>query len=136
MIGGIVKNQQGLHGAQRLLLCQLSVMVLLAIIAIWFSGTTAAISALLGGLVSVVPNAYFARKLFQHQGAHAARQIVNGFYKGEASKILLSIAMFTLVFKWFNIIPLVFFAVYIVVQLVFWFAPLIFDNKQNRPESD
>ena len=104
-------------------------------IALLFSGMLAAISAGLGGLVSIVPNAYFARKLFQYQGARAARQIVNNFYKGEAMKLLLTVALFAMVFKWFNIVPWVFFVVYIVTQMVFWFSPLIF-NHQNRPESD
>lgn len=135
-MGRTVKNQQGLHGANQLFAWQLGITLLLASIAMVVSGLTAAESALLGGLVSIVPNAYFARKLFRHQGAHAAKQIVNSFYKGEASKIALSIMMFALVFKFFTIIPLIFFTVYIVVQMVFWFAPLIFTTKQNRPESD
>lgn len=130
------KNQRGLQGAQRLLMCQLSITGLLAGAAILLSGTTAAISALLGGLVNMIPNAYFARTMFRYQGARAAKQIVNSFYKGEALKIVLSIALFMLVFKFFNIVPLVFFATYIVAQMVFWFAPLIFDNKPDRPESD
>ena len=131
-----MKNQQGLQGAKRLLAWQLGITLLLASIAIVVSGLTAAVSALLGGSVSIVPNAYFARKLFRHQGAHAAKQIVSSFYKGEASKIALSIVMFALVFKFFIITPLIFFIVYIVVQMLFWFAPLIFATKQNRPESD
>lgn len=130
-----MKNQQGEQGAKRLLQCQLGLTILLATIAILFLGVMAAISALLGGLVSIVPNAYFARKLFQYQGARAARQIVNGFYKGEAMKLLLTVTLFAVVFKWFNIIPLVFFLVFIMTQMVFWFSPLIFNN-QNRPESD
>ena len=130
-----MKNQQGEQGAKRLLQCQLGLTILLATIALFFLGVMAAISALLGGLVSIVPNAYFARKLFQYQGARAARQIVNGFYKGEAMKLLLTVTLFAVVFKWFNIIPLVFFLVFIMTQMVFWFSPLIFNN-QNRPESD
>jgi ATP synthase protein I len=136
MVGRTVKNQQGLHGANRLFAWQLGITLLLALIAMVVSGLTAAMSALLGGLVSIVPNAYFARKLFRHQGAQAAKQIVNSFYKGEASKIALSIAMFAVVFKFYTTTPLIFFTVYIVVQMVFWFAPLIFSTKQNRPESD
>lgn len=136
MMGGIVKNQHGAKGARRLIGWQLRLTVLLAAIATCLLGTKAGGSAMLGGLVSVVPNAYFAKKLFQHQRAQAARQIINSFYKGEALKIMLSIAMFALVFKFFKIVPVVFFVVYIVVQMVFWFAPLIFVNKPDRPESD
>jgi ATP synthase protein I len=136
MMGGIVENKHGVKGAQRLLACQIAITLLLAIIFTLLLGLMAGESAVLGGLVSIVPNAYFARKIFRHQGARAARQIANSFYKGEASKIALSIIMFALVFKYFKIIPLVFFVVYIVAQMVMWFAPLIFVNKPDRPESD
>lgn len=105
-------------------------------LALIYMGVGATQSVLLGGMVSVVPNAYFARKLFQHQGARAARQIVNGFYTGEAFKLALTFVLFAMVFKFFKIDPLVFFAAYILAQMVFWFAPLIFDNNRNGPESD
>jgi ATP synthase protein I len=108
----------------------------MAVIALVFIGVEAARSVVLGGVVSVVPNAYFAKKLFQHQGARAARQIVNSFYSGEALKLALTFVLFAMVFKLFNIVPLVFFAAYILAQMVFWFAPLIFDYNRNRPESD
>ena len=130
-----MRNQQGAQGAKRLLLCQLGWTVLLSTLALLFLSRTAALSAVLGGLVSVVPNAYFARQLFQYQGARQARQIVNRFYKGEAMKLLLTVVLFAMVFKWATILPLVFFLVYITTQMVFWFSPLIFNN-QNRPKSD
>lgn len=132
----MVKNQQGLRGARRLFIGQLGVSILIAIALTCFAGTKAGLSAILGGLVSAIPNAVFAIKLFQYQGARAAKQIVNSFYIGEVLKIILSIVLFALVFIFFKIVPLVFFATYIVVQMMVWFAPLIFDNKQNRPESD
>ena len=129
-------NQQGVRGARRLFACQFAVTLLLAVLAMLFSGVIAAESAILGGLVCILPNAYFARKLFRYNGAGAAKKIVDSFYRGEALKIFLSIALFTLVFKFFIIVPLIFFAVYIVTQMVFWFSPLIFVNNYNGPESD
>ena len=120
-----------MRGAWRLVAWQVGITLVCGLIAILFISTKAGLSALLGGLVSAVPNAFFARKLFKHQGAQAAKQIVNSFYKGEALKIMLSIALFVLVFKYFNIVPLVFFIVYIIVQAVFWFAHMIFVNKRE-----
>lgn len=131
-----MKNQQGLLGARRLILCQLGVTIVVALLATLLSSRIAGLSALLGGLVSALPNAYFARTMFQHQGANAAKQIVNGFYKGEALKMVLTIVLFTAVFKFFIIMPLVFFSVYILAQMVFWFAPLMFVSNNNRPKSD
>jgi len=131
-----VKNRQGILGAQRLVACQLSITLLLATIATLLLNATAGVSAVLGGMVSALPNAYFASKLFKYHGAVASKQIVNSFYKGEALKIILSIVLFTLVFKFFKIVPLVFFAVYIVAQMMVWFAPVIFVSNKNRPKSD
>jgi ATP synthase protein I len=96
----------------------------------------AASSALLGGMVCIVPNAYFASKLFKYQGARSAKKIVNSFYKGEALKIVISVFLFTAVFLLFKITPLAFFGAYIMILMTHWFAPLIIVNKQNRPESD
>ncbi|MCX7116855.1 MAG: ATP synthase subunit I [Legionellales bacterium] len=119
-------NQQGLRGATRLVACQLGLTLLISIIALVGSGTLSAISVILGGMVSLVPNAYFATQLFRYQGAHAARRIVASFYKGEAAKFLLTFVLFALVFVCFQIIPWVFFVTYILVQMVIWFAPLFF----------
>ncbi len=121
-----------MQGAQRLLLIQLGVAVLISVIALIVGDVKAALSAVAGGLVCAIPNAYFVSKLFKHNGARAARQIVNGFYKGEALKLILSVALFALVFKYLNVNPLVFFVAYIAAQMVFWFAPLIIVNRPKR----
>ncbi len=123
-----MKNQRGLHGAQRLFMCQSGLTLVLAVIAFIISGNKAAFSVILGGLLSIIPNMYFASVLFKHQGAQAAKQIVNGFYKGEAMKLLLTILLFALVFKYCSVIPLLFFTVYILVQAVLWLAPWLFNN--------
>lgn len=128
-MGMNVKNQQGLRGARRILFLQLGIAVIISLFAYVFCNLTAAYSAVMGGLVCVIPSAYFARKLFQYQGARAARKIVNNFYQGEACKIALSVVLFALVFACFKINPVVFFGTYIVTQLVFWFAPVILINK-------
>lgn len=123
-------------GIVRLWLVQSGVTLVFAALCALVYGTNAASSALLGGIVYIIPNAYFASKLFKHQGARSAKQIVNSFYKGEALKIVISILLFTAVFLLFKITPLAFFASYIMTLMTHWFAPLIIVNKQNRPESD
>lgn len=131
-----MNKQLSKRGIVRLWLVQLGVTLIFVVLCAVIFGANAAGSALLGGMVCIIPNAYFARKLFKYQGARSAKQIVNGFYKGEAIKMILSIALFTAVFVYVKITPLAFFASYIMVLMTHWFAPLIIVNKQNRPESD
>lgn len=131
-----MNKQLSKRGIVRLWMVQLGVTTVFAVICAIAFGANAASSALLGGIVCVVPNAYFASKLFKYQGARSAKKIVNGFYKGEAIKIVLSVLLFTAVFVWVKITPFAFFASYIMVLMTHWFSPLIIVNKQNRPESD
>lgn len=109
-----------------LLMVQFGWMGLLALISWYLAGRIGLQSAILGGLIYILPNAYYVKKIFQHQGARAAKQILSSFYKGEALKISLSIVLFTLVFIFFSINPLIFFGAYIGMQLLIWLTPLIF----------
>ncbi len=126
-----MNNGHGLKGAVRLFRMQWVIIFVISIITLLVSSVQAAVSVLLGGLVSIIPNMYFARMLFKYHGAQAARKIVNSFYKGEAIKMLLTVSLFALVFKSLKVVPLAFFAGFIVAQLLIWFAPLFFDNKRK-----
>ena len=131
-----MNKQLNKRGVLRLWLVQLGITLILAALCALLYTMNAAISAILGGLVCIIPNACFASKLFKHQGARAAKQIVNSFYAGEALKIFLSIFLFTAVFVLCRITPLAFFASYILILMTHWLAPWIIVNKLNRPESD
>lgn len=124
-----MNKQLSKRGIVRLWLIQLGTTLIFAVICAIAFGVNAASSALLGGMVYIVPNVYFARTLFKYQGARSAKQIVNSFYKGEALKIILSLLLFTAVFVWVKITPLAFFAAYIMLLMTHWFAPLIIANK-------
>lgn len=56
-------------------------------------GTAAALSALLGGGIALMANAWFARQVFRYQGARQAHRIAHGFYRGEAGKFVMSAAL-------------------------------------------
>jgi len=56
-------------------------------------------SLLVGGMIAVLGHGYFAYKLFRFAGAQATRQILRGFYAGEAGKFLITIVLFAAVFK-------------------------------------
>lgn len=126
-----MKNKRGIQGAHRLFRVQLVTMLVISSVVFVVSGIRPSASVLLGGLVSIVTNGHFAWIMFRYHGAKNARKIVNSFYKGEAIKMLLTVCLFALIFKNIKVVPLAFFAGFIVAQMMIWFAPLIFDNKRK-----
>ncbi|TBU75453.1 F0F1 ATP synthase subunit I [Phytopseudomonas daroniae] len=108
------------------LVVQLIVVLLLAA-ALWqWRGAVAGYSGLCGGLIAWLPNLYFAHKAFRFSGARAAQAIVRSFYAGEAGKLVLTAVLFALVFAGVKPLDaLVLFGVFLLTQLVNWFAPLL-----------
>lgn len=87
-------------------------------------GKSYALSAFLGGAAAFIPNLYFAMKVYKSSGQEA-RKIVNSFYAGESGKLLLTAALFIMIFQLPNIEILALLAVYIAALSVFWFALLM-----------
>ena len=116
------------------LLAQL-VVVLLAAVVLWQSlGKVAGYSGLLGGLIAWLPNLYFAHKAFRFSGARAAQAIVRSFYAGEAGKLILTAVLFALTFAGVKPLEaLAVFGVFVLTQLVNWFAPLLMKTRLSRP---
>jgi len=67
-------------------------LVLLAVDQVW------AYSMFSGGLIAIVPQAYFGALAFRWRGARSARAIARSSYAGEVGKFLLSFAGFAAVF--------------------------------------
>ena len=83
--------------AYRVSVVQAVILLLLCVgLAIW--NDVVAYSALLGGLINVVPQAWFAHKVFARRGARAAQQIASASYAAEVGKFVLAITGFALVF--------------------------------------
>jgi len=77
---------------------QLIATAFIATISLLFAGNVTAYSALLGGLISALPNSYFALQAFKFQGARNAEKVVKSFIKGELGKIAITIVLFALSF--------------------------------------
>lgn len=116
------------------LLAQL-VVVLLAAVVLWqWRGVTTGYSGLLGGLIAWLPNLYFAHKAFRFTGARAAQAIVRSFYAGEAGKLILTAVLFALTFAAVKPLEaLAVFGVFVLTQVVNWFAPLLMKIRFLRP---
>ncbi len=122
-------NDKARRGARNVLLLQLIVAVCLAGFWLLGKGGLAAQSALLGGGVHILPSWVFAQKMFRYAGAQQAQQIVKSFYLGEALKLLLTLLLFALVFIYIKIDPLAFFITFVVIQAVFWLAPVLMKTR-------
>lgn len=81
-------------------------------------------SSLWGGLAAFIPNLYFALRIRNSTGK-GARKVVNSFYKAESGKLLLTAALFIIIFQIPNIEILPLLTVYVTALSVFWFALLM-----------
>jgi len=82
----------------KVIVAQLFATLFIATISLLFSGNVVAYSVLLGGLISALPNSYFAMQAFKYQGARSADKVVKSFIRGELGKIGITIVLFALSF--------------------------------------
>ena len=80
-------------------------------------------SVLVGALIQVVPQAWFARQAFKHTGAKQASLVVGAIYRGETGKLVLTaallVAAFTLFKDWNYVALFTAFIAMIPLQLIF-----------------
>lgn len=103
---------------------QIMIIMLLTAGFALMGGKSYALSAALGGAAAFIPNLYFALRVYKSAGQEA-RKIVKSFYAGESGKLLLTGALFLMIFQLPNIQILPLLAVYIAALSVFWFALLM-----------
>jgi len=72
--------------------------VVAALVSLLLFDLVAAYSILLGGFISIVPNGYFAWKVFRFRGARNTPLIIKSFYAGETGKLIMTGVLFALVF--------------------------------------
>ena len=81
----------------RITLCQLVLLVALCLLLLAVDKVVA-YSVFCGGLIAVIPQAYFALLAFRWRGARAASAVARSSYVGEVGKFVLSVCGFALVF--------------------------------------
>ena len=91
------QNQASHHQAFRFIITQLLITIVLSA-ALLIYDTTVAYSALAGGLIATLANAWFAIKVFRVEPTVAAGTLLAMFYVGEIVKIVFTGAMFVIVF--------------------------------------
>jgi ATP synthase protein I len=55
-------------------------------------------SAFIGGLIFIVPNAWFVHRVYRYQGARQTRLMVGNLFRAESTKIALTAVFFAAVF--------------------------------------
>ena len=59
-------------------------------------------SVLVGALIQIVPQAWFAKQAFKHSGASQASLVVSAIYRGQTGKLILTAALLITAFTLFK----------------------------------
>lgn len=119
----------------KVLLAQLVLTGVLAMLFWGIDGRISGYSALLGGLICVVPNAFLALRLAVPRRDPGAGALMRAAYIGELGKLALTVLMFTMVFTLVR--PLAagaLFAGFIAAQLVTFSGFLMRDGITEAEE--
>lgn len=110
-----------------------SVILVIVSLAFLIRSQVAGYSALLGGLIFLVPHGYFALKAFRYSGARSAKKIMSSFYQGEAGKLILCAIFFTMVFKWIQPLDIAaLFLTFAIMLVTNWLTPLLAGSNTQQ----
>jgi ATP synthase protein I len=102
-------------------LCQLAVLLVLVVM-ISMTDKLMAVSALVGGLIQILPQAWFSWQAFKYAGASNVDKIVQSMYRGELGKVVMTATLFAILFtvdKQWNYLAL--FTTFLVMIPLQWF---------------
>lgn len=106
----------------RIAFTQLAVL-LVSVVALMPVNVIIAYSMLVGGMIQIVPQAYFTRLAFRYRGARQAPEILRAIHKGETGKLLLTAVLFALAFSFIKPLHLPgLFLSYSAMIIVQWFC--------------
>jgi len=109
---------------QRVALYQLLILLPVCGIMSGFDVTLAG-SIMVGGLIQIVPQAWYARQAFRYRGARQVNKIVRAMYWGESGKVILTAALFVTTFiLWKQLNFLAVFCAFTVMIPVGWLITL------------
>ena len=116
-----VNNKQvTLKRLRKLWLHQITFIIFISVGVSWYRSKVD-YSVLVGGMIYLIPNIYFALYAFRFRGAHAARLVLLSFYRGEMGKFLLSGVGFAVAFTLVKPLDvLLLFSAYIALTVIQW----------------
>ena len=100
---------------------QLAVLLVLVVM-ISMTDKLMAVSALMGGLIQILPQAWFSWQAFKYAGASNLDKVVQSMYRGELGKVVMTATLFAILFtvdKQWNYLAL--FTTFLVMIPLQWF---------------
>jgi ATP synthase protein I len=104
---------------------------LLAMVSTVFFSTKSGYSALAGGITFVLPNFIFVLMAFAYAGARQSKEVVRGFYAGEAIKLFLTVLLFVVFLKYGSLSLTAFYVSFSLLVVSQWLAPFFFYNNDG-----
>ncbi len=115
---------------QRILAVQVLLTLSISAAIAVLKGAVPGYSALLGGLIYLLPNLYQAKQVLTARHSDNVRQTLRDLYKSEIWKMALTMVLFGTVFTLVEPVePFSLFGVFILMQVIAWAAPVI-QNQQ------
>ncbi|WP_349431980.1 ATP synthase subunit I [Methylomarinum sp. Ch1-1] len=112
---------------KNLLLMQVLIAISVASGFFVLGGWKNALSPFLGSSIALLPNCYFAYRLYLSRNWDA-KKIVRSFYASESKKLFLTAALFAIAFQIPDINLLTLLIGYLAVLSTFWFALILWRN--------
>lgn len=123
-------SNPGRPPVHRLIAAQAAIAALAVLVSAALGGGAAALAAAAGGLTAVLPQAWFAWRVFRRgviEGGAGA--MLRAMYLGEAVKLAAIAVLFVGIFQaWPEVPPLPLLLTFVAVQAVHWFAPLLLET--------
>jgi ATP synthase protein I len=112
--------------AKKIILIQVIVTLSASMACFVLAHAKAAYSAGIGGGISIIVTAYFARQVFSLGAGASAARIARMFYIGEVIKIALTAVLFGVAIVWLDVSFLPLFLTYAATLLAYWLVLLPF----------
>ena len=118
----IVNNWR--QAAYKTIVIQGVVLIVLSLIAAFGWSRADGLSLFLGGLCSVLPNGFFARRCFSCAPTTPMKKRLAVFYRAELFKFLMCVVLMLLILKQLPVRIVAFFAGFLLTQFAVCLAPL------------
>jgi len=126
-------SRQQRRAITQILIAQAMLALIISALCWWLKSPVWGYSALLGGLVYLLPALYQAKQVLSHNRSNNIRAILRELYKSEIWKMALITVLFGVVFTSVKPLePFPLFGVFIVMQLIAWLAPIVQNQKLYR----